>query len=353
MTKVPKFIGLTLGVAVIGLFVYVGRIVYGSVIRNEISPRRYYYTVTADLSIGGKQLTMSGTTECLWGQHPVGPLVFDNSHFQMIGGPVAKRLADGSALLIWMGNLCGGQQDFSGALSDENSKVADAELARIGLGGKMQWYIAHLDDANAPRDITVYIGPEYFSLPETDIHLHNIKIRMTSSGRRTNTSDEIPWIQSDRAIWSMKGIPFFSYFARVVPANLWKQKPGLFRSLSAIKVPITDVYAHLRATGSIAASRDLTSILNSAGTVIQVENDDRELRLSTSNSDEKWFFVLRPQLTPPQDTRLATGLFVRGLKKFRLADSLLTAVTSPRRRGQQKLLSIPTVGCSLRSVRFA
>ncbi len=290
-----KVAGLILAGVATSVLLYLGWSVYGPVALNTIAPRKFYYTVDADISIDSERISMSGTTECRWVQRPVGPLVQDTSHFRMIGGPVARKLPDGSALLIWVGDLCNERRNISGVLFDQNTNVPVTAQAYLQLAKKKRWYLVHLDNAQAPNSIDVYIGPDYFREPEAEIRIEHVEIRRVEEGQPSDPTDEVPWLRARSADAPATETPFIGYFARVVSRDVWVRIPGISQALTSFKEPVTNVF-RLLATKPLGG---IPTILIEGGEVVPLTFDTNDLHLHSADLGRKWVFKLQRSSRPP------------------------------------------------------
>ena len=291
MKETLKGIGTLLGISFVGLVLLVGWAMYGPVVKNFIFPKRLYYTVTADLSVNGQHVRMSGTVECRWEQHAVAPLVTDTSHYVMTGGPVAKRLQDGSALVLWIGGRCSERDDAFGVLFDQNPRVKIANASGVVFANATtHWYLLHLDDAAKPNHVTAYLGPEYFQNSTTDIHLYRVETRKETSGRVTDFSAEVPWLRTDGSTHRSDSAIFLGYYARVVPRDMWAKDENLEKFFSRFKRPTDNAYVELNEAGLQKTSRKLSS----TGYLAPLIEDGNRLSLVTDRPDQNWSFTLAP-----------------------------------------------------------
>ena len=295
MKETLKSIGTLLGISFVGFVLLIGWAVYGPVVKNFIFPKHFYYTVTADLSINGQHVRMSGTVECRWEQHAVAPLVTDTSHYRMIGGPVAKRLPDGSALVLWIGGRCTERDDAFGVLFDQNPRVKIANVSGVVFANATtHWYLLYLDDAAKPNHITTYLGPEYFRNSTTNIHLYRVETRKETSGRVTDFNAEVPWLRIGGSTHRSDSATFLGYYARVVPRDIWAKDENLKKFFSHYRRSTNEAYAELNRAGLQKAS----VVLNSMGYLAPLVDDGNHLSLATDRPGEKWSVTLAPWRGP-------------------------------------------------------
>lgn len=291
-----KSVGVLFVVAIL-VFIVASKIVTKR-IEDE---KRFYYTVSADLTINGERVLFSGTSECRWVQVndpllPLLPLVTDTSHHEVVGGPAAKRLPDGSALLLWMGNLCYAQRSNvpSVVYSEEPGFTSTAQRTVQGLG---RWYIAHLKNAVTPQSIDVFVGPQYFAQSGGEIRLHRLQVSFTKQEAVSKAEAEIPWLSAPRQSSGNKGernIPFIGYYARVITRSEWQKVPELANRFPLIKQPTDSIYDKLPEPRS-QALRLAYDLLYSGGTFYQLKEDGERLSLDLPLPDDPWKITLRPQ----------------------------------------------------------
>lgn len=291
-----KSVGVLLVVAVL-VFIVASKIATKR-IKDE---KRFYYTVSADLTINGERVSLSGTNECQWVQVnnpllPLLPLVTDTSHHELVGGPAVKRLPDGSALLIWMGSLCYAQRSKlpSVVYSEEPGFTSMAQRTVQGMG---RWYIAHFKNAATPQSIDVFIGPQYFTQGDGEISLHRLEVSFTKQGTVSKVENDIPWLGITHPSSSnedVEDIPFIGYYARVITRSDWESFPELAKRFPLIKQPTGSIYNKLPEPRSQALSLAY-DLLYSGGTFYQLKEDGERFSLDLPLPDDPWKVVLRPQ----------------------------------------------------------
>ena len=284
----------------VGALLSVGLLVF--FIASEVATRRiqsdkkFYYTVSADLTVGGQPVSINATTECKWVQKynpllPLLPLVTDTSHYRMVGGPAARRLADGTAVLIVLPNLCGKQT--SGIVYDKDPQVVRTLHKRLSL--MRRWYLARLDNSSNPEVVKVFVGPEYFDqgaddLQDADrIKLNHLEVAYSKTGRLSMPDEEVPWLMKSSELGRDK-VSYVGYYARIVSRDEWSKAPRFAETISAIERPSYNVYASLKPP----FTDDEQTILSESGKLIPLEEDSSNLVISESSFANRWEIDLRP-----------------------------------------------------------
>lgn len=258
--------------------------------------KRFYYTVSADLIVAGQPVSILSTNECKWVQKrnpllPLLPLVTDTSHYRMVGGPAARRLADGTAILIVLPNLC--DEQVAGIVYDKDLRVSRTLHERLSL--KRRWYLARLDSASEPEAINVFIGPEYFDQRADDIQnidyieLHHLEIAYSKQGELLAPSDDVPWLTNPPKSID-EDVPYVGYYARVVSRGEWSTAPQLAAAISTIKHPSNDIYASLKPPFTDAEQ----AVLSESGKLIPLDENLSNLVLADSSLPNRWEINLRP-----------------------------------------------------------
>ena len=284
----------------VGALLSVGLIVF--FIASEIASRRiesdkkFYYTVSADLMVGDQPVSITSTNECKWVQKhnpllPLLPLITDTSHYRMVGGPAARRLADGTAILIALPNLCGKQT--SGIVYDKDPQVVRTLHKRLSL--MRRWYLARLDSSSDPEAINVFVGPEYFDQMADDIQnvdrikLNHLEVTYSKQGQLSGPGEDVSWLTKSPYL-SNDNVSYVGYYARIVSRDEWSKAPRFAETISSIERPSNNVYASLKPPFTDVEQ----AILSESGELIPLEEGQSNLVITDSSLSNRWEIDLRP-----------------------------------------------------------